>query len=95
MQASAWINAAENSLISLSIQIANWLALWLIDDYAHDLMHERGRRDLTGADVVMAVVEILGDEWFELPFDDEGKLKKWKLMRSLPISEEEYFHILD
>lgn len=95
MQITTWIKAAEKSLISLSIQIANWLALWLIDDHAHDLAHERGRRDLTGADVVMAVVEILGDEWFELLFDDEGKLKKWKLMRSLPIDEEDYFHILD
>lgn len=89
------IRETENSLISLSIQIANWLAYWIISEHAHDSMHSRENRGLTGGDVVMAVVEILGDEWFDLPFDDDGKLKDWKLMRSLPMSEEEYFHILD
>lgn len=89
------IRETEDSLISLSIQIANWLAFWIISKHAHDLMHNRQRRGLTGGDVVMAVVEILGNEWFELPFDDDGKLKEWKLMRLLPMSEDECFHILD
>jgi hypothetical protein len=44
---------------------------------------------LTGANIVEAVVEILGDEWFQLPFDTEGKLKKWKFQRTLCLQQEQ------
>ncbi|KAM0717553.1 hypothetical protein Q7P37_007405 [Cladosporium fusiforme] len=74
---SKCIKHTEKSLVRLSIQIANWLASWLVMD----------------TDIVRAVVEILGDEWFELPFDDQGLLKKWKTMRSMFMSEM-YFHLV-
>jgi hypothetical protein len=44
---------------------------------------------LTDANIVEAVVEILGDEWFELPFDTDGKLKEWKFQRTLCLQQEQ------
>jgi hypothetical protein len=39
------------------------------------------------------VIEILGDEWFELPFDHEGKLESWKNKRDFYMTEEQFDHI--
>ena len=88
---------AEANLVHLSIRIANWLAHWLTIKYAHDMMHtEDGvrRRRLTADDIANAVIEILGDEWFELPFDDRGKLKAWKNKRDFDMEEACFVHII-
>lgn len=85
---------AEDTLVRLSIRIANWLAHFLIDEYAHGMVHVRQRTALTGSHVIHAVVEILGDDWFDLPFDDEGKLKDWKYQRALPLTLQRLAHTL-
>jgi hypothetical protein len=75
---------AEVNLVRLSIRIANWLAYWLVYKYAFDRTHtEDGteRQRLTCEDIANAVIEILGDEWFDLPFDHDGKLRFWKHKR--------------
>lgn len=88
---------AEDNLVCLSIRIANWLAYWLVDKYAYNMMHSGRRAEedrLTEVDIARAVVEILGDEWFELPFDDDGKLKWWKHKRDIRITEADFIHLI-
>lgn len=86
------IATAEKNLVRLAIQIANWLASWLVEEYVHVQVHRQDRRTLSGPDIVRAVVEIFGDEWFELPFDDGRKLKKWKMRRSIFFEDGVSYH---
>jgi hypothetical protein len=51
------------------------------------------REKLAPEDIASAVIEILGDEWFELPFDHEGKLESWKNKRDFYMTEEQFDHI--
>jgi hypothetical protein len=91
------LRRAEDNLERLSIRIANWLAYWLVEVYAHEIMHVNDgveRERLTAKEIVNAVIEILGDEWFELPFDHEVKLKSWKHKRDMPITENKFTHII-
>jgi len=91
------LSRAEDSLVRLSIRIANWLANWLVFSYAHKMMHLLDgvdRERLTPEDITNAVIEILGNEWSELPFDHEGKLKSWKNKRDIPMNKSQFDHIL-
>jgi hypothetical protein len=91
------LRRAEDTLVRFSIRIANWLAYWLVADYADNMMRSGRRAEedrLTEVDVARAVVEILGDEWFELPFDCEGKLKSWKHTRDIHMTEATFIHII-
>jgi hypothetical protein len=91
------LRRAEENLVRFSIRIANWLAWWLVNIYAYNIMHSGDgieRRRLTASDIPKAVIEILGDEWFKLPFDHEGKLKSWKCKRDIRISNERFTHII-
>jgi hypothetical protein len=75
---------AEDNLVRLSIRIANWLAYWLVYNYAYGRTQTADgieRQKLTCEDIANAVIEILGDEWFDLPFDHDGKLRSWKHKR--------------
>lgn len=85
---------AERSLVSLSAQIANWLAWCIFKDYAEPMANMRGKAALTSGDIIQAVVEILGGAWFELPFDDDSLLKQWKFDRVLPCSLREYLNLV-
>jgi hypothetical protein len=88
-----WV--AEQSLVSLSIQTANWLAWCIYKDHAEPMARIRDQTALTSGDIIQAVVEILGDSWFELPFDDAGLLKEWKLKRAFPCHLREYLNVVD
>lgn len=91
------LHGAEDNLVRLSIRIANYLAYWLVCWYAHPLMHTNDgvdRERLVADHIPEAVIEILGHEWFELPFDHEGKLKSWKHKRDMRISEDHFVHII-
>lgn len=91
------IRIAEDALVCLSVRIANYLAHWLVNKYAQETMHLRDgvrRERLTSTNIAEAVIEILGDEWFELPFDVEGKLKSWKHKREWGMSEGHFLHII-
>jgi hypothetical protein len=79
------ITGTEENLVRPSIQIANWLGSFIVARFARGPPIVR----LTDANIVEAVVEILGDEWFELPFDTEGKLKEWKFQRTLCLQQEQ------
>ena len=91
----ALIEEAEQSLVTLSIQIANWLAWCMFKDHAEPMAHMRDRTALTSGDIIQAVVEILGDAWFELSFDDDGLLKQWKFERSFPWNMQDYLNVVD
>ena len=86
---------AERSLISLSAQIANWLAWCIFKGHAEPMANMRGKAALTSGDIIQAVVEILGDAWSELPFDDNSLLKQWKFDRIIPCSLREYLNVVD
>jgi hypothetical protein len=89
------LEGADRSLVSLAIQIANWLAWCIFKKHAEPLSDIRGKKTLTSSDIIEAVVEILGDAWFELPFDDDNLLKQWKFERTLPCTREEYMDVID
>jgi hypothetical protein len=96
MKIEGIMRKVEDSLVRLSIRIANWLASWLVFSYVHKMMHLNDgvyREKLTPEDIANAVIEILGDEWFELPFDHEGKLKSWKNKRDFYMTEDQFDHI--
>jgi hypothetical protein len=89
------LEGADRSLVSLAIQIANWLTWCIFKKHAEPLSDIRGKKALTSSDIIGAVVEILGDAWFELPFDDDNLLKQWKFERTLPCALEEYTDVID
>lgn len=92
----ALIEEAERSLVTLSIQIANWLAWCIFKYHADPMARIRDKTALTSGDIIRAVVEILGDAWFELPFDDDGGLlKQWKFERAFPWDLQEYLNVVD
>lgn len=79
------VEKMEDNLVRLSIQIANWLAWHMTIEHVFPVARDAVRQGLTDANLIEAVVEILGDEWFELPFDKQGKLKAWKWQRTMPL----------
>lgn len=85
----------EQSLVRLSVQISNWLGWCIWRHHVLPMAQMRERRSVHSSDIIRAVVEILGDEWFELPFDEEGALKQWKLMRSFPVTMEDFLYPID
>jgi hypothetical protein len=89
------LEGAERSLVALSIQIANWLAWCIFKEHAEPMSNMRVKVALTSGDIIEAVVEILGDAWFKLPFDDDNLLKQWKFERVLPCALEEYLDVVD
>lgn len=89
------IATTEENLVRISIQIANWLAWFIVVFPEREHVMLRGRRALDSAHIIEAVVEILGDEWFELPFDVNGRLKEWKLMRTVLIDPDHYLSIIE
>lgn len=91
----ALIEEAERSLVTLSIQIANWLGWCMFKDHAEPMARISARTALTSGDIIQAIVEILGDAWFELPFDDDGLLKQWEFERAFPWKVEEYLNVVD
>lgn len=96
MRIEGIMRKVEDSIVRLSIRIANWLANWLAFSYVQKMMHlDDGvyREKLAPEDIASAVIEILGDEWFELPFDHEGKLESWKNKRDFYMTEEQFDHI--
>lgn len=65
----------EQCLVSLSILLANELAALITSNLvipADNVLPDVGREHFNSA-----VIEILGPEWFDLPFDDEGRLRDW------------------
>jgi hypothetical protein len=89
------IAETEQGLVRLSIQIANWLAWSICKHHVMPMARMRRQAALTSGDIIQAVVEILGDAWFELPFDDDDKLKAWKFNRVFPWDLEDYLLIVN
>ena len=89
------IKEAEQTLVSLSIQIANWLAWCVFKYHAEPMARMRNQTAFTSGEIIQAVIEILGDAWFELPFDDEDLLKQWKFERAFPCDLEVYLNVVD
>lgn len=85
-----FVEEMEDNLVRLSIQIANWLAFHITFEHVFPVARDASRKGLTDANLIEAVVEILGDEWFELPFDKQGKLKAWKWQRTMPLDPDRH-----
>jgi len=86
---------ADQSLVRLSVQIANWLAWVVFKDHILPMARMRRRNVLTSGDIIDAVVEILGHDWFKLPFDDDDQLKSWKWSRTFLWNVDEYMAVVD
>lgn len=71
------IKQAEEALSALARRIARHVAYRIVSEYAEPVARERGYPVLTRKQIGSAVREILGEEWFDLPFDVDGSLKGW------------------
>jgi hypothetical protein len=63
------IFALEETLIQLSMAVANYLATWIAINIARPLVVQTRMRGLRIEHIGDAVVEISGEEWLDLPFN--------------------------
>ncbi|KAK5172893.1 uncharacterized protein LTR77_003014 [Saxophila tyrrhenica] len=73
------LRTMELGLIALGRRVARAIAWRLVNKYVHPMTRAVRRPILTRAQVGGAVREILGEEWFELPFDTEDDLYNWDI----------------
>ena len=71
------LEKAEKALITLSRHIANEVVLLIISSYVIPQALRQGRPMLDRKQIGRATREILGEAWFELPFDFDGELRNW------------------
>jgi hypothetical protein len=71
------IRHAEAALVALARRIARHVACCIVLQYAAPQAEERGYGILSRKEIGRAVREILGEEWFDLPFDMDGSLRNW------------------
>ena len=71
------VRRTEQTLVDLARRIANYVAYCVIEDFVKPHTIRAGRRILSFTQLYRAVKEILGGEWFDLPFDVDGRLKTW------------------
>ena len=76
-EAEMKLRNAEKALIAISRRIARYVAIVVIEDYAIPEAQEQGRAILDREQVGRAVREILGEAWFDLPFDVDNELRNW------------------
>lgn len=70
-------NDSEAALIALARRVARYIACCIVFRYTTPMYEVRGNDVLNTAQVARAVREILGEEWFDLPFDVDGALRNW------------------
>jgi hypothetical protein len=75
MAVQVMIRQAETALVALARRIANYIARSIVYQHAAPKAEERGYNILTTKEVAGAVREILGEEWFDLPFDIDGEFR--------------------
>jgi hypothetical protein len=71
------LKRTEAALVALARRIARHVASCIVYHYAAPEAEKRGYGILSRKQIGMAVREILGEEWFDLPFDVDGSLRKW------------------
>jgi hypothetical protein len=86
--------ALEETLVKLGIAVANYLVLWLVLEVAHPLVVQTGVREFHIDDLIRAVKVILGEAWFDLPFDMDGELESWPVGMKLAMEKEELVNIV-
>jgi hypothetical protein len=69
----------EVALVALARRIARHVAWCIVYDYAAPAAERLGRAVLDRDQIGMAVKEILGDDWFDLPFDTNDSLRNWTI----------------
>ena len=81
---SGWVQRVEQvlkrteaALVALARRIARYVAGCIVHQYAAPEADKRGYGILGREQIGRAVREILGEEWFDLPFDVDGSLRKW------------------
>jgi len=72
-----FLERAEQALVALARRIAREVSLAIIDQYVKPKRIEVGRPMISLDQLSWAVREILGEAWFDLPFDVGGSLKHW------------------
>lgn len=87
----------ERSLVALARRIANQVAMKIVREYAFVQFREHLRPSLDRVQVERAVKEILGEEWFDLEFDTENRLRGWSVDEVLKpdgqMSEADVFNV--
>lgn len=67
----------EGALISLSCRIAGFVLKSVVLQYALPEYRRQRRPVLNRRQIGQAVKEILGEEWFDLEFDSDCRLRDW------------------
>lgn len=81
------LREAEIGLVALARRIAREVAVAVIS-YAIEATQSHRRAVLDRLQIERAVREILGEEWFHLPFDLDGSLQSWSIDWVLKPDEE-------
>lgn len=71
------LRQAEMALVALARRIARHVACCVVYGYSLPEFERRGFGILNRRQVGCAVKEILGEAWFDLPFDTDGSLRNW------------------
>lgn len=74
------LRSAERGLIALARRIAYWVAMAIVWKHAIPVFERsHGQRVVSRRMLDCAVREILGREWFDLPFDKDNELRNWSI----------------
>lgn len=82
------IEELEEALIALSRRIAGYIAKTIMLEYVLPASDEQGRMVVGRRQLTLAVREILGDAWFDLPFNRSGALARWTVDAVLKPAEQ-------
>lgn len=69
----------ELAIVALGRRIARHVAIHILYEYVFPKEQELQRCVLSRVQIGRAVGEILGEEWFDLPFDTEDTLRLWSI----------------
>ena len=79
---------AERVLVRMAERITGYLAHRIIYRYVIPQMQSLGHTSFDRDGIEMAVRRILGERWFDVPFDTAGDLSEWNIDRVLLPDEE-------
>ncbi len=71
------LRQVEMTLVALARRIARHIAVLIVYEYLEPEHEYTGRALMTRVQLDSAVREILGEEWFHMPFDLDGTLRDW------------------
>lgn len=74
-----FLKKLELAIVALARRVAGHVVICILYDYVFPKERELQHSVLDRGQIGRAVKEILGEEWFDLPFDTEDTLREWSI----------------